>query len=51
MEIRNKILCVLGAPLLMMGAAIIPVQAAETQGFLHVNGLDIVDQAGNKFFI
>lgn len=51
MEIRNKILCVLGAPLLMMGAAILPMQAAETQGFLHVNGPDIVDQAGNKFFI
>lgn len=41
----------LGMPLLLTGAAAIPADAASPEGFLRVEGPDIVDAAGEKFFI
>lgn len=51
MKIKDIVLHFLGVPLLLIEAAILPVNASEPQGFLRVNGHNIVDSVGEKFFI
>ena len=52
MKAVNLFLHLLGAPLLLTGAAVIPASMmAQEKDYLHVDGKDIVDSKGEKFFI